>query len=65
MIIELYDGKNAVIRKSVNLSKQTHIIIQILRVTTTKFYRSFSYFASKFGVDVILLFNKTDLFRER
>ena len=26
MIIELYDRKNAIIRKSVNLSKQTHII---------------------------------------
>lgn len=75
MIIELYDRKNAIIRKSVNLSKQTHIIASNIDqailmitinnpITTTNFIDRFLISANAFGVDVILLFNKTDLFSE-
>ena len=73
MIVKLYDRKNAIIRKSVNLSKQTHIIASnidqailmitlIAPVTTTTFIDRFLISANAFGVDVILLFNKTDLY---
>ena len=76
MIIELYDRKNAIIRKSVNLSKQTHIIASNIDqailmitinnpITTTNFIDRFLISANAFGVDVILLFNKTDLFSEK
>ena len=75
MIIELYDRKNAIIRKSVNLSKQTHIIASNIDqailmitiknpITTTNFIDRFLISANAFGVDVILLFNKIDLFSE-
>ena len=73
MIVKLFDRKNAIIRKSVNLSKQTHIIASnidqailmitlIAPVTTTTFIDRFLISANAFGVDVILLFNKTDLY---
>ena len=75
MIIELYDRKSAIIRKSVNLSKQTHIIASNIDqailmitiknpITTTNFIDRFLVSANAFGVDVILLFNKIDLFSE-
>ena len=73
MIVKLYERKNAIIRKSVNLSKQTHIIASnidqailmitlIDPVTTTTFIDRFLVSANAFGVDVVLLFNKTDLY---
>jgi len=73
MIVKLYDRKNSIVRKSVNLSKQTHIIASnidqailmitlIAPVTTTTFIDRFLISANAFGVDVILLFNKTDLY---
>ncbi len=72
MITKLRDRKNFIIRKSVNLSKQTHIIasnidqailmVTLLNpITTTTFIDRFLVSANAFGVDVVLIFNKTDL----
>ena len=71
MINELFERKNKIVRKSVNLSKQTHIIAAnidqaILMVTlkspetSTGFIDRFLVSAQAFGVDVILFFNKLD-----
>ena len=76
MIVELYERKNAIIRKSVNLSKKTHVIASNIDqailmitinnpVTTTTFIDRFLLSANAFGVDVILLFNKTDLYSDK
>ncbi len=73
MIIKLIDRKNFIVRKSVNLSKQTHIIasnidqailmVTLLNpITTTTFIDRFLVSANAFGVQVVLLFNKTDLY---
>ena len=72
MIVELYKRKNTIIRKSVNLSKRTHIIASNIDqaflmitlenpVTKTGFIDRFLVSANAYGVDVILLFNKMDL----
>ena len=72
MIVELYIRKNTIIRKSVNLSKRTHIIASNIDqaflmitlenpVTKTGFIDRFLVSANAYGVDVILLFNKMDL----
>ena len=76
IITELYDRKNAIIRKSVNLSKQTHVIAANIDqailmitldspVTTTNFIDRYLVSANAFGVDVVLLFNKLDLHNEK
>ena len=76
MIEKLYDRKNMIIRKSVNLSKQTHIIAAnidqaILMITlqspltTTGFIDRFLVSAQAFGVEVILFFNKIDLYSKK
>ena len=76
MIENLYDRKNMIIRKSVNLSKQTHIIaanidqaILIITLqsplTTTGFIDRFLVSAKAFGVEVILFFNKVDLYNKK
>ena len=73
MIIKLMERKNFIVRKSVNLSKQTHIIasnidqailmVTLLNpITTTTFIDRFLVSANAFGVEVVLLFNKTDLY---
>lgn len=73
LIDELYDRKNIIVRKSVNLSKQTHILASnidqaILVVTmqspqtSTGFIDRFLVSAQAYGVDVVILFNKTDLY---
>ena len=73
MIIKLFERKNQIVRKSVNLSKQTHIIASnidqaflivtlALPETTTGFIDRFLVSANAFGVEVILLFNKNDLY---
>ena len=73
LIDELFDRKNIIVRKSVNLSKQTHILASnidqaILVITmqspqtSTGFIDRFLVSAQAYGVDVVLLFNKTDLY---
>ena len=71
MIVKLQERKNHILRKSVNLSKQTHIIganidQAILMITldspmtTTGFIDRFLVAANAYGITVILLFNKID-----
>jgi len=73
MINKLYSRTNYIIRKSVNLSKQTHIIAANIDqailmitlkspITTTGFIDRFLVSAKAYGVDVILFFNKHDIY---
>lgn len=73
MIVKLHERKNYILRKSVNLSKQTHIIAAnidqaILMVTiqspitTTGFIDRFLAAAQSYGIDVIIIFNKLDIY---
>ena len=75
MINKLYERKNKIVRRSVNLSKQTHIIAanidQAILMITLKSPETFTAFidrflvsAQAFGVEVILLFNKVDLYNK-
>ena len=75
-ITSLYDRRNQIVRSSVNLSKQTHIIAanidQVILmitlyspITTTGFIDRFLVAAYAYGIDVVLLFNKIDLLDER
>ena len=71
-ITEIEDRRNYIIRKSINLSKQSHIIaanvdqaLLIVTVskpeTSTTFIDRFLASAEAYRVPVILIFNKTDL----
>ena len=71
-IIDIDDSRNYIIRKSINLSKQSHIIaanvdqaLLIVTVnypqTSTTFIDRFLASAEAYRVPVILVFNKTDL----
>ena len=72
-IIEIGYRKNYIVRKSVNLSKQTHIIASNIDqailmitiedpVTTTNFIDRFLVSANAYNIDVVLLFNKLDIY---
>jgi len=71
IINQICERKNYILRKSVNLSKQTHILaanIDILflvitlnnPVTTTNFIDRFLISSNAYSIDTILLFNKID-----
>ena len=73
MINKLYKRRNQIIRKSVNLSKQTHVIAANIDqailmitlsspVTTTGFIDRFLVSAKAYEVDVVLFFNKNDIY---
>ena len=73
IITNIHDRKNYIIRKSVNLSKQVHIIASnidklFLLVTinnpptTTSFIDRFLVTAEAYGIQAILVFNKIDTF---
>lgn len=75
IITNIRDRKNYIIRKSVNLSKQVHIIASnidklFLLVTinnpptTTSFIDRFLVTAEAYGIEAILVFNKVDTFNE-
>ena len=75
MIVKLHDRKNHILRKSVNLSKQTHIIAANIDqailmitldspITTTGFIDRFLVAANAYGVKVVLIFNKVDLLND-
>ncbi len=75
MINEIADRKNYIIRKSVNLSKQTQIlaanidrvwlvVTPILPKTSTGFIDRFIAAAESFHIPVTLIFNKSDLFAD-
>ena len=74
-ISAIEDRKNYIIRKSVNLSKQTHIIAanldQVFLLVTlnnpttyTLFIDRFLATAEAYDIPVVLLFNKTDAYNE-
>lgn len=74
-IHNIHDRKNYIVRKSVNLSKQTHIIASNIDVvfllitinnppTTTSFIDRFLVTAEAYGIEVVLVFNKIDTFDE-
>ena len=76
MINEILQRKNYIIRKSVNLSKQVHIIASnidqaflivtlVSPFTSTGFIDRFLVSANAFGVNVVLLFNKTDIYNKK
>lgn len=69
----IHDRKNYIVRKSVNLSKQTHIIASNIDVvfllvtinnppTTTSFIDRFLVTAEAYGIEVVLVFNKIDTY---
>lgn len=73
MIVELTNRKNCIVRKSVNLSKKTHVIASNIDqailmitlkkpITSTTFIDRFLVSANAFGVNTVLFFNKTDLY---
>lgn len=73
VITEIQDRKNYIIRKSVNLSKQTHIIAANLDqvfllvtlnnpVTYTSFIDRFLVTAEAYQIPTVLLFNKMDTY---
>ena len=74
-IVNLEQRKNQILRKSVNLSKQTHVIAANIDqailmitldspVTRTSFIDRFLVAANAYSIDVVLLFNKIDLLKE-
>ena len=75
LIHHIHDRKNYIVRKSVNLSKQTHIIAANIDVvfllitinnppTTTSFIDRFLVTAEAYGIEAVLVFNKIDTFDE-
>jgi ribosome biogenesis GTPase len=73
-IHNIHERKNYIVRKSVNLSHQMHIIASIDRVfllitinnppTTFNFIDRFLVTAEAYGIETILVFNKIDTFDE-
>lgn len=75
VITNIHDRKNYIVRKSVNLSKQTHIIATNIDVvfllvtisnppTTTSFIDRFLVTAEAYGIKAVLVFNKIDTYDE-
>ncbi|WP_026715066.1 ribosome small subunit-dependent GTPase A [Flavobacterium daejeonense] len=75
VINAIHDRKNYIVRKSVNLSKQTHIIASNIDIvfllvtinnppTTTSFIDRFLVTAEAYGIEAVLVFNKIDTFDE-
>jgi ribosome biogenesis GTPase / thiamine phosphate phosphatase len=75
IINNIHDRKNYIVRKSVNLSKQTHIIASNIDMvfllitinnppTTTSFIDRFLVTAEAYGIEAVLVFNKIDTYDE-
>ncbi len=75
LIHTIHERKNYLIRKSVNLSKQVHIIaanVDLLfilvtidnPITTTSFIDRLLVTAEAYGIEAVLIFNKVDTFSE-
>ncbi len=75
VILKIHERKNCIIRKSTNLSKESHIIaanidqaifIYTMRepVTTTVFMDRFLVAAESYSIPVIIIFNKIDIYKE-
>ncbi|WP_125717721.1 ribosome small subunit-dependent GTPase A [Flavobacterium ustbae] len=76
MIYNIHERKNYIVRKSVNLSKQIHIIAsnidQVFLLvtidnppTTTSFIDRFLVTAEAYGIEAILIFNKIDTLNDQ
>jgi len=76
MITAITDRRNYIVRKSVNLSKQVHIIASNVDrmfilvtinnpITTTSFIDRFLVTAEAYGIEAILVFNKIDTLDEQ
>jgi ribosome biogenesis GTPase len=74
-ITNIHERKNYIVRKSVNLSHQMHIIASNIDVvfllvtinnppTTTSFIDRFLVTAEAYGIEAVLVFNKIDTFDE-
>lgn len=74
-IHNIHDRKNYIVRKSVNLSKQTHIIASNIDIvfllvtinnppTTTSFIDRFLVTAEAYHIEAVLVFNKIDTYDE-
>ena len=72
-IHNIHERKNYIVRKSVNLSKQTHIIASNIDVvfllvtinnppTTTSFIDRFLVTAEAYGIEAVIVFNKIDTY---
>jgi ribosome biogenesis GTPase len=75
VIVTIQERKNYIVRKSVNLSHQIHIIASNIDVvfllvtinnppTTTSFIDRFLVTAEAYGIEAVLVFNKIDTFDE-
>ncbi len=75
VITNIHERKNYIVRKSVNLSKQTHIIASNIDVaflmvtidnppTSTSFIDRFLVAAEGYHIPVVIVFNKVDTFNE-
>lgn len=75
VITNIHDRKNYIVRKSVNLSHQLHIIAANIDVvfllvtinhppTTTSFIDRFLVTAEAYGIEAVIVFNKIDTFDE-
>ena len=75
VIVNIHERKNYIVRKSVNLSHQMHIIASNIDVvfllvtinnppTTTSFIDRFLVTAEAYGIEGVLVFNKIDTFDE-
>lgn len=73
LITEIHDRRNYIIRRASNLSKQSHIIAANIDLaalvvtvahpeTSTTFIDRFVASAEAYSVDLLLIFNKTDLY---
>ena len=76
IIKKIYERRNYILRKSVNLSKQPHILasnIDLLLlvitlknpITTTSFIDRFLVSAEAYSIKTLLVFNKCDLYNEK
>ena len=76
VILAIHDRKNYIVRKSVNLSKQIHILaanidVSFLLITLNNpatypaFIDRFLATARAFGIEVVLLFNKEDTYSKQ
>ena len=74
-IHNIHERKNYIVRKSVNLSKQTHIIASNIDVvfllvtinnppTTTSFIDRFLVTAEAYGIEAVIVFNKIDTYND-
>ncbi len=74
-IHNIHERRNYIVRKSVNLSKQTHIIASNIDIvfllitinnppTTTSFIDRFLVTAEAYGIEAVLVFNKIDTYDE-